>query len=196
MDIRSFKKKHDTVLKAYVKRKILIAQKIAARPRTQQLVAYIDDAMFAGGKRMRPYLIYLAYKLYGGAQDTDILRFTMSGELIHMMALIHDDIIDKGELRHNKLCFQVFAKDLYPTTANKEHLGISQAILAGDLVFARAYDVLYSTYNFPAANLLAGQRHMQEMIEEVVAGQMIDVDTMSGDHMDVEKLDTKNYYKS
>jgi len=48
MDLRSFKKKHDAMLKIYVKRKLQSAQKIAARPRPQQLLAYIDDTIFAG----------------------------------------------------------------------------------------------------------------------------------------------------
>jgi geranylgeranyl diphosphate synthase, type I len=37
---------------------------------------------------------------------------------------------------------------------------------------------------------------MQGMMEEVIAGQMIDVDTMGGDTVDIAKLDAKNYYKS
>lgn len=196
MDIRSFKNKHDAVLRTYIKRKIRIAQKTAAWPRTEQLIAYIDDAMFAGGKRVRPYLLFLSYKLFGGAQDAEVMRFATSAELIHTMALIHDDIIDKGEMRHNKMCFHAFAKELYGHDAHASHLGMSQAILAGDLIFAWAYDVIYATYPLPTAQLHAAQKNMQEMIEEVTAGQMIDVDTMGGDHVDTEKLDAKNYYKS
>jgi geranylgeranyl diphosphate synthase, type I len=136
----------------------------------------------------------------GGIQDADVMRFSTSAELIHTMALIHDDIIDKGDLRHNTSCFHIFAQELY-SAANAQqhhsgHLGISQAILAGDLIFSRAYDVIYSSYTIPAPHLVAAQQHMQAMIEEVTAGQMIDVDTMGSDEADLTKLDAKNYYKS
>ncbi|MEI7477552.1 MAG: hypothetical protein WCJ81_03370 [bacterium] len=64
------------------------------------------------------------------------------------------------------------------------------------MIFARAYEVIHSQYKLPAANLLAAQKHMHIMIQEVVAGQMIDVDNMNGDHVDLVKLEAKNHYKS
>ncbi|MEI7477553.1 MAG: polyprenyl synthetase family protein [bacterium] len=129
MEIRSFKKTFDAQLQIYVKKKIREAQKIASRPRTQQILAYIDDAVFAAGKRLRPYLIYTSYMLYGGKATKEVMHFSQSAELIHTMALIHDDIIDKGEMRHGKPCFYKFASDIFPSAPNKDHLGISQALL-------------------------------------------------------------------
>ena len=111
------------------------------------------------------------------------------------MALIHDDIIDKWEMRHNKQCFHKFASSLV-NTPNKEHLWNAQAILAWDLIFARAYDILYSDYQLPSKQLSAAQKHMQLMIEEVISGQMLDVDTMTWDHLDIKKIEEKNHYKS
>lgn len=195
MNIKTYKKVLDKQLRPYIKKKIIQAQKVAAWPRPQQIIAYLEDSIFAWWKRVRPYLIYLWYKLYGGGQDAEVIRFSGAAELIHTLALIHDDIIDKGDMRHNKPCVHTFASDLIAST-NKDHLWVSQAILAGDLTYAWAYDVLYSSYTLPQQALYSAQKNMQTMIEEVVAWQMIDVDTMTWDHVDIEKLEAKNHYKT
>jgi geranylgeranyl pyrophosphate synthase len=61
------------------------------------------------------------YKLFGGKKDDEVIRFSGSAELVHTIALIHDDIIDQGDTRHNKPCFHKFAAELIGTP-NKEHL--------------------------------------------------------------------------
>lgn len=196
MDIKSYKKNIDKQLAWIIKKKIQFAQKVASRPRPQQILAYTEDVLLAWGKRLRPYLIYLGYRLYGWWLDKDIYTFSLVAELIHTFALVHDDIIDKGTMRHNKPCIHVFAKDIV-RWKNPEHIGVSQAILIGDLLLSWAYDLLYNTqYAFPAHYLKDGQKNMQTMIEEVIAGQMLDVDLMVGDHIELEKIETKNHFKS
>lgn len=109
MDIKAFKQIFDKQLKKYIAIKIKQGQKIASSPRMQQVIAYIDDFVFSGGKRVRPYLVYIAYKASGGAgKDDEIMRFSQSHELLHTMALVHDDIIDKGEMRHGVLTYHKF----------------------------------------------------------------------------------------
>lgn len=83
------------------------------------------------------------------------------------------------------------------SSANKEHIGVSQAILMGDLVFSWVYDILFSSYSAISSNCLsAAQKNVQETVEEVIAGQIIDVDIMVGDNVDQELLEKKNHYKS
>lgn len=195
MDIKSFKQVFDKELKKYVAAKIKQTQKITSSSRMQQIVAYVDDFAFSGGKRVRPYLVYLGYKACGGMADKEVMRFCQVHELLHEMALIHDDIIDKGELRHGVHTYHRFVTWLLSST-NKEHIGISQAILMGDLVFAWMYDVLYSQYEIPSEQLRNAQQNVQETIEEVVCGQIIDVDIMVGDNVDQELLEKKNHYKT
>lgn len=196
MDIRAFKEIFDKQLRKYVLGKIKQTAKIASSTRMQQVIGYVDDFMFSGGKRVRPYLVYLAYKACGGRNDADVIRFAQSHELMQAMALIHDDIMDKGELRHGLPTYHKFVSGLLSST-NKDHIGVSQAILIGDLVFSWIYDVLYSVYtSIPVAQLQAAQRNVQETIEEVIGGQIIDVDIMVGDNVDQSLLEKKNTYKS
>ncbi|WP_456418412.1 polyprenyl synthetase family protein [Methanocaldococcus infernus] len=83
---------------------------------------------FAGGKRIRPYLSILTYNL---KKDNikEILPAAVSVELIHNYTLIHDDIMDNDELRRGK-----------PTV----HIayGEEMAILAGDLLYAKAFEAI------------------------------------------------------
>lgn len=196
MDIKSFKQLFDKELKKYISAKIKESQKIASSPRMQQVVAYIDDFTFSGGKRVRPYLVYLTYKACGGKAEKDIISLSAAHELVHTMALIHDDIIDKGELRHGVHTYHRFVTGLL-SSSNKDHIGNSQAILMGDLAFAWTYDVLYGSYpSLPAAALKRAQVNVQATIEEVICGQIIDVDIMVGDSIDQALLEKKNYYKS
>ena len=53
----------------------------------------------AGGKRLRPILFLLAYRLAGGANQEDVMPLALAFELIHTATLVHDDINDEAQQR-------------------------------------------------------------------------------------------------
>jgi geranylgeranyl pyrophosphate synthase len=59
------------------------------------------------------------------------------------MALIHDDIMDQSEKRHNAMTLHTYVETLLGTNINKHHVGESQAILIGDLILCRVYELRY-----------------------------------------------------
>ena len=63
-----------------------------------QPVAY---AMNVGGKRIRPLLVLLAYQLFRDTPEK-IMNAAVAIELFHNFTLLHDDIMDKAELRRNQ----------------------------------------------------------------------------------------------
>ena len=81
----------------------------------------------AGGKRMRPLLCFLSCESIGG-DFKSALSTAVSIELIHTFTLIHDDIMDRDELRRG-----------FPAVHTV--YGESTAILAGDLLFAKAFEI-------------------------------------------------------
>lgn len=83
-----------------------------------------------GGKRIRPQLVLLCSDIYGAALETRV-DVAVAAELIHSASLLHDDVVDNSSLRRGQ------------PSANKRW-GNSSAVLAGDLLFARAYAVLSS----------------------------------------------------
>src|SRR4051812_34064612 len=84
--------------------------------------------MAAGGKRFRPLLALLAAQL-GDPRPPEVVRGAVVCELTHLATLYHDDVMDEAAVRRGA------------PSANSRW-GNSIAILTGDLLFARASDLL------------------------------------------------------
>lgn len=87
-------------------------------------------AVFGKGKRLRPILLIAAAEVCGG-KASDVLPAACAIEMIHTYSLIHDDLpaIDDDDYRRGKLsCHKKF--------------GEAMAILAGDALLTRAFEVL------------------------------------------------------
>ncbi len=81
-----------------------------------------------GGKKLRPFLTINVCKALGGSEKS-ALPVASALELIQVFSLIHDDIIDNDKLRRG-----------VPTVHTK--WGIPTAIVAGDLLHTKSYDIL------------------------------------------------------
>ncbi|MDO4605815.1 MAG: polyprenyl synthetase family protein [Bowdeniella nasicola] len=84
----------------------------------------------AGGKRMRPALVILASQLGEGVNEA-VEKAAVGVELTHLATLYHDDVMDSAALRRG-------------APAAHEVWGNSAAILTGDLLFARASQIIAS----------------------------------------------------
>jgi geranylgeranyl pyrophosphate synthase len=96
------------------------------------------DGLAAGGKRLRPMLVFLS-SLPGGETP---LAAGVAVELVHMATLIHDDLIDRAEFRRG----QKSAWSAY---------GPDAARAAGDYLFARAFAELAETGDARSVSVLA-----------------------------------------
>ncbi len=95
------------------------------------------QALAAGGKRLRPLLVFLATP-----PGRDPLRAGVAVELVHMASLVHDDLIDRAALRRGH------------ETAWRTH-GSVGARATGDYLFARAFSELAATGDTEGVQLLA-----------------------------------------
>src|SRR5919109_1134134 len=82
----------------------------------------------SGGKRIRPFILLKSSELFGGS-SRKAMPAAAAIELIHNFSLVHDDIMDNDETRHGV------------TTVHK-YYGLSLAILAGDILFSKAFQLL------------------------------------------------------
>jgi geranylgeranyl diphosphate synthase type I len=103
------------------------------------------------GKRIRPLLLILSYKGFcqkGKRVSPSIYNAATCIELLHIFMLIHDDIIDRSDLRRGR---PTMHKMLRKTVATKEadKLGQDLAIIAGDIVYALAIDAFLSIKEAP-----------------------------------------------
>ncbi len=118
----------------------------------------ISYIMSLGGKRIRPLLSLLAYGLYGKNPE-EILNQACAVEVFHNFTLMHDDIMDQAPLRRGK------------ATVHKKW-NANTAILSGDVMLIRAYDLLLDT---PAEKLPEVMRLFNKTAAEVCEGQQYDM---------------------
>lgn len=131
-----------------------------------------------GGKAMRPFLVYLGYRLSGGKDIKRVLPVCLAVELLHSLLLIHDDIIDESPTRRGKpTVHRKFAKklDSLKNLKVREHYGISQAIVLGDISCFEAFKLINNS-SFP--NSLK-QKVIDKLCEVLI-------DTGYGEALDVE----------
>lgn len=134
-------------------------------------------SLFAGGKRLRPKLIMIAYRTIGGRNIEVTLPAACAVEMIHTYSLIHDDLpaMDNDDFRRGKpSCHKAFGEGI--------------AILAGDALFAKAYEVLLETKTSPE-KLLHITRLLSSAIgiDGIIGGQVMDI-VSDADSEDEEML--------
>ncbi|MAF20175.1 MAG: hypothetical protein CMI55_00645 [Parcubacteria group bacterium] len=110
-------------------------------PQAVETIKILRDINVGGGKRIRPILINIGYALAGGKDKKAILETCPCIELIHNWFLIHDDIIDRDELRRGRPSLYKF----YQKKMKDNHAGISLAIIAGDIGAALGYWLLVNS---------------------------------------------------
>jgi len=140
-------------------------------PAVETVPASIHGAMrhstFAGGKRLRPLLAYQAAVTITGALPAGIAQLGAAIEMLHTYSLIHDDLpaLDNDDLRRGKpTCHVVFGEAI--------------AILAGDALQTRAFEVLAGLDAPPAAvvKIIGLVANAVGTVEGMIGGQVLDIE--------------------
>lgn len=147
----------------------------------------IGRLIFAGGKRIRPLFCYWGHRAAGGPHSEAILRASASLELLHAMALIHDDVMDLSSIRRGESTIHVQAAlaRREQTDVDASHFGISVAILAGDLAFILS-DMLIATSGFTSEAIVAAAEPLGAMRLRAISGQYLDLYGSTAGLPDVE----------
>lgn len=112
-----------------------------------------------GGKRIRPYLVYLGACAANGNQAY-AMNAALCVEVFHNFSLIHDDWLDQSQLRRGQA-----------TVHNKWNA--PQSILTGDVMFANSFALLQS---YPDSICGALSKILSKTASEVCEGQQLDLD--------------------
>lgn len=160
-------KKYLKLIEAEIKK-----QKFGSEPTS--LYEPIRYIMGLGGKRLRPVLALLSYSLYK-RDAQNMVSYATAVEAFHNFTLLHDDIMDKAPLRRGK-----------PTVHEKWN--VNTAILSGDVMLVRVYDLFLSLeekklkavlklFNTCAAEVCEGQQWDMEFEakSKVAEGQYIEM---------------------
>jgi geranylgeranyl diphosphate synthase, type II len=141
-------------------------------PSADTVPASIHGAMrhstFAGGKRLRPVLAMQAAVTIAGRLPRGIERLGAAIEMLHTYSLIHDDLpaLDNDDLRRGKpTCHIAFGEAI--------------AILAGDALQTRAYEVLAGLECPPEATvqIIGLIANATGSVEGMIGGQVLDVES-------------------
>lgn len=118
-------------------------ERIATAPDLELFIELLREMLSAGGKRIRPILCVIGWHGVSEQDPPDVVfRMAASLELFHMFALIHDDVMDKSDLRRGRLTAHRVLANRHSDHPNAEALGANGAILLGDLALGWSYDLL------------------------------------------------------
>src|ERR1700722_6623902 len=147
------------------------------------LAAHATATVAAGGKRLRPLLVVLAWEAAGGpaagggaaGASSDIavgeqclVRAAVAVELVHSATLVHDDVIDGAQLRRG-----------HPTVV--AGAGRHAAIATGDLLFSRAFAELARNGD------LAQLRALSDASSALAEGELLQREDAYAPHVAVER---------
>jgi geranylgeranyl diphosphate synthase type II len=154
--------------------------------RPESLREAMRYSLLAGGKRLRPILCLAACELAGG-DPSRAMPTAVALEMIHTMSLIHDDLpaMDDDDLRRGR-------------ATNHKVYGEAKAILAGDALLTRAFEmVALRSPGVPPERLLAvvGELSLAAGAPGLVGGQVVDLEC-EGKQVDLDTLEYIHNHKT
>jgi len=125
-------------------------------------------SIFAGGKRLRPILVFASGECFGGDRET-LLHLGAAIEMMHTYSLVHDDLpaLDNDDLRRGvPTCHKVF--------------GEAMAILAGDALMTRCYQALTELPGVTDAvrvHIIGELSYATGTVRGMIGGQVADIES-------------------
>jgi geranylgeranyl diphosphate synthase type I len=164
-DVKAILAKYSKELDAYI-------DKYLPPERPDNLMEATVQYPRAGGKRMRPAMVLAACGAVGGKKDLAI-PLAVAIEYIHNFTLIHDDYMDGDEKRRGM------------TTIHVKYGGPT-AILAGDALFARAFEVI-AQLETPDRNVRDVLKVVTRAVWDLARGQQMDVNNENGQEVTMDE---------
>ncbi|KAF3945492.1 hypothetical protein ACB098_06G081200 [Castanea mollissima] len=146
------------------------------------LMSAAEQIFGAGGKRMRPALVFLVSR--ATAELAGLMELTMEHrrlaeiiEMIHTASLIHDDVLDDSNMRRG----QETVHQMYGTRV---------AVLAGDFMFAQSSWYLANLENLEVIKLIS------QVIKDFASGEIKQASSLFDCDLKLEEYLLKSYYKT
>jgi octaprenyl-diphosphate synthase len=145
----------------------------------RQVAEYIVGG---GGKRLRPMLLLLSAGAFGyrGAHRHELAAVV---EFIHTATLLHDDVVDESELRRGR------------ATANAL-FGNSAAVLVGDFVYSRAFQMMVETDSLRVLQVLADATNVIAEGEVMQLMNCHNPDVEEGGYLEVIRCKTAKLFEA
>ncbi|TFF87284.1 MAG: polyprenyl synthetase family protein [Promethearchaeota archaeon] len=172
---KEYKSKINETIKDLFERKINFTENAFLN----QYYSELKDYFLAGGKRIRPLLCIATYNAFKEKRDDKIIIPSVGTEFLHNASLIHDDIIDRDELRRGKPSFHYRYQQYYNQyklkKIPKEEFGNSIGIIGGDSAFFIGMEPYFNNKFDKELNLRALKLYERAFIE-IANGVLIETD--------------------
>ncbi|MBN1526329.1 MAG: polyprenyl synthetase family protein [Candidatus Omnitrophica bacterium] len=155
------------------------------------LSSSIKNFLARKGKRVRPILFVIGYLGYAGKKKRGLYESAVAFELLHDFMLIHDDIIDKSDLRRGLPSMHRLLEKRIPISKKAKFSGSDLAIVAGDIVYAMAVDAFLSIDEDPRRKEKALKRFAESVLF-TGGGEFIE---LLGGLKDIKKVTKDDIYK-
>jgi len=136
-------------------------EKFLSKGEPETLYDALRHLPLAGGKRLRPILSMISCESVNG-DVIQVVPLSIAIELVHNFTLVHDDIMDKSKLRRG-----------LPSVHKK--FGEPTAIIAGDLLFAKAFESIHATTG-DLESFKNVEYGLIDCIREICEGQQMDME--------------------
>lgn len=150
----------------------------------KRVLRSMNYSLKAGGKRLRPEMMFLSYSMFGGKDKNEIAPFMAALEMIHTYSLIHDDLpaMDDDDYRRG-----------IPT--NHKIFDEATAILAGDGLLNMSFEI--------ATKAVADEKDPQKMARKaraayylasrsgvygMIGGQMADIESENKETLSEDEI--------
>ena len=174
-ELNRYKPLVDKELQALLKEEVASAASIS--PYTKLMAEHIEEFSLRGGKRIRPILAIKSYQLLGGKQEHEMVKASLSLELLQSYLLMHDDLMDKDATRRGKPSSWNYFTEYHKKNfsgKDPEWFGNSMAVLAGDICNALSQKAIYNT-SFSDSVKQKATNKLTEMNLLTGYGQLLDV---------------------
>ena len=158
-----------------------------------ELSKHINEYNLRGGKRIRPAFVVEGYRAVGGEDIDAIYDAALAVETMEGFLLIHDDMMDRDDLRRggktvHSIYREWFKKEFNGNDKEAEHFGDSMAIDAGDIVETFGPELI-ATSNFPAERRVEAIKKYAVITRYTGYGQALDLIV---EKLPVEKVTEKH----
>lgn len=179
--LAAYKNQIENFLVSYLSTKVSALEEVESLG--EETGRLIKDFILEGGKRIRAAFTYYGYCAVGGGKDGGNISFASAAiELLHNFFLIHDDIIDKSDLRRGLPTIPTRYRQIYENKGlisnfkndGKVDLPSAMAIINGDICCALAYEALVES-GFQADRILQVLKVMHEIVRFTAIGELLDI---------------------